>query len=320
MAIKGQYRYGTIALTNGSKAVVGTGTEWASEIAQGNKLAVVGEGVYYDVDTVTDDTHLTLKTAYAGSTQAKVSYAIQRDFTQYTGYALPTFGDVETVALLRQALTVIDNQLAQVKPILSGLVDGTLQVSGTLEIDALTADNPILPLAGSNLSATTPASFAGFKVVRATNAGFFVWDESQQAFVACTSNDDLKTKTLGTVIANTFKGTLVSTSDARFKNIVGPIPAPLATVQKLQASVYEWNERGVAAGLPAGRKLLGFMAQDVQKVLPEVVTMSHKSFGIDYIMIIPLLVEAVKELASENAGLRNRIAALETSKPSSVVM
>jgi len=55
------------------------------------------------------------------------------------------------------------------------------------------------------------------------------------------------------------------------------------------------------------------MAEDVEQVLPEVVSYDSegKAIGIDYGKLSVALVEAVKELKAENEVLKERIEALE---------
>jgi hypothetical protein len=54
---------GTIAVTNGSKAVVGTGTTFTTQLKSGNTIVIAN--VEYRVESITDNTHLTLHADYA---------------------------------------------------------------------------------------------------------------------------------------------------------------------------------------------------------------------------------------------------------------
>jgi len=69
------YTAGTAAFTSGSRAVVGTGTEWGSEINPGTVLQA--NGTYMEVFSIEDDTHLTLvdeaPATYSGAYTALVS-------------------------------------------------------------------------------------------------------------------------------------------------------------------------------------------------------------------------------------------------------
>jgi len=71
------YRDGTVAVTNGSANVTGTDTLFAAAIMQGDQFYVPG-GQFYEVVTVTDDTHIVLDRAYQGTTQSALGYLIFR--------------------------------------------------------------------------------------------------------------------------------------------------------------------------------------------------------------------------------------------------
>ena len=50
------------------------------------------------------------------------------------------------------------------------------------------------------------------------------------------------------------------------------------------------------------------MAQEIQKVLPEIVTERTNGYlGVDYKRIIPLLIESVKELKQEIENLKKKV-------------
>lgn len=83
------YRAGTVAVTNASKKVVGTGTTWKSGVSKPDKGHLVWgpDGKPYELDYVESDTVLYLVTAYSGVTASGMAYSI--DITR-TG-AIPAF-------------------------------------------------------------------------------------------------------------------------------------------------------------------------------------------------------------------------------------
>ena len=84
-------------------------------------------------------------------------------------------------------------------------------------------------------------------------------------------------------------------SDARLKDDIKPIEDPLAKVLSLSGNTYTWNEKSNKEG-----EDVGVIAQEVQEVLPEAVTVRGDGYlAVDYHKIIPLLVEAVKELTEK---------------------
>lgn len=68
------YNTGTVSATNGSKNVTGSGTSWLNKTLEGGRINIAG--VDYLVDTITDNTHLTLITNYTGTTGSGKSYTI----------------------------------------------------------------------------------------------------------------------------------------------------------------------------------------------------------------------------------------------------
>jgi len=85
-----KYDIGTVSVTQGSKAVVGTGTGWTSDLV-GRYFRVSSEYTYYEIESVTDATNLTLKYAYGADTKSGKSYTIFQHI-----YSMPS--DVREIA------------------------------------------------------------------------------------------------------------------------------------------------------------------------------------------------------------------------------
>lgn len=69
------YRTGTIALTNGSTTVTGSGTAFIANAQIGEAL-VAPDGRVYEITNIPSDTSLTISPAYLGSTASGQAYAI----------------------------------------------------------------------------------------------------------------------------------------------------------------------------------------------------------------------------------------------------
>ena len=83
-------------------------------------------------------------------------------------------------------------------------------------------------------------------------------------------------------------------SDERLKNDIHPIKDPLEKVLSLSGNTFTWNEKSKYNGTED----VGLIAQEVEAVLPEAVTEKDTGYlGVRYDRVIPLLVEAVKELS-----------------------
>lgn len=72
------YSTGSVAVTNGSTVVTGTGTSWAANVDPGMLLQIGGNGPFYVVRSVDSDTQVTLKEAYQSSSGSGAAYALKR--------------------------------------------------------------------------------------------------------------------------------------------------------------------------------------------------------------------------------------------------
>jgi len=114
-----------------------------------------------------------------------------------------------------------------------------------------------------------------------------------------------------------------ASSDRRQKDNIVEIDNPLGKIKQIRGVYFDWNEKGPDwtkgwPGNPKGKKHdVGVIAQEVQKVLPEVVSERTKDSGmegmlaVDYEKIVPLLIEGIKEQQTMIEDLQNRIKKLE---------
>jgi len=93
------------------------------------------------------------------------------------------------------------------------------------------------------------------------------------------------------------------TSDQRFKDNISPIEDPLAKVLSISGNTYDWNKESGKEGHD-----VGVIAQEVLEVLPEaVITRDNGYLAVDYQRIVPLLVEAIKELSHKVEKLEEKL-------------
>jgi hypothetical protein len=106
----------------------------------------------------------------------------------------------------------------------------------------------------------------------------------------------------------------VNTSDARLKKDVQPIGDALAIVEALRGVTFNWDQTVDPALKLDDRNHVGFLAQEVEKVLPQAVstaTDARQTKSVAYSEVIPVLTEAIKQLKAENDALKARLDALE---------
>lgn len=100
-----------------------------------------------------------------------------------------------------------------------------------------------------------------------------------------------------------------STSDINFKDNITPIIGSIDKVMKISGVEFDWKplteEQKVWLHGNDGHDV-GVIAQEIEKVLPEVVTTRENGFkAVRYEKLIPLLIEAIKELKQEIDSLKN---------------
>jgi Chaperone of endosialidase len=114
-------------------------------------------------------------------------------------------------------------------------------------------------------------------------------------------------------VAGSVRGTsFVNASDLRFKRDFSSIENPLDKIQKINGMYYYWKKDAFKSFGFDDRKQVGFIAQDLEKIFPEVVITDSEGYkSVDYAKLTPLLVEALKELKKENSSLMNRLEKIE---------
>jgi hypothetical protein len=99
------------------------------------------------------------------------------------------------------------------------------------------------------------------------------------------------------------------TSDARLKTNIFNIENALDKVNRLNGVTFEWNETGRSLfdeDFVIPDLEVGVIAQEIQAVLPEVVTTRNNGMlAVNYEKIVPLLIEAIKELSAEVTKLKS---------------
>jgi len=98
------------------------------------------------------------------------------------------------------------------------------------------------------------------------------------------------------------------TSDARLKNNVEKIKDPIAKIMGISGYTFDWKEEDVDEWdyIGSNMKDTGVLAQEIEQLgLPDVVkTRSNGVKAVRYQKLIPLLIEAIKELNTEITQLK----------------
>lgn len=103
--------------------------------------------------------------------------------------------------------------------------------------------------------------------------------------------------------------TAYSTSDIRLKENIQPITNGLEIINKLNPVNYNWNSTAKELNPNKTDKTdSGLIAQELEKVLPNVVNNMYEGqyLGVDYIKLIPYLINSIQELTTEINKLKNK--------------
>jgi hypothetical protein len=98
-------------------------------------------------------------------------------------------------------------------------------------------------------------------------------------------------------------------SDMNLKTVKAPITNALEKVCSLDGFYFTANEKAQELGYDGKEVHVGVSAQAVQKILPEVIKrapIDDKYMTLDYAKLVPLLIEAIKDLEKQVAELRNK--------------
>ena len=107
------------------------------------------------------------------------------------------------------------------------------------------------------------------------------------------------------------KNSGINLSDMRLKRFVHVLDYGLAEVKKLIPVSWLWKDVQVYGD----RKEIGFIAQDVQALIPEVVSKKDGYLGIDYPRLTAVLVNAIKQQQTQIDDLARKIEELKHELP-----
>ncbi|GAA4030044.1 tail fiber domain-containing protein [Actimicrobium antarcticum] len=173
----------------------------------------------------------------------------------------------------------------------SASVADTVQMVSASNITLLGAGATASGLGSSNLDARMTAIGAGASVTSINTV--VLGRTTDNVAIGQTFNGAYKLTVNGT--AGGTSAYAVS-SDARFKMNITPVINAIGTIRNLQGVHYEFNRAAFPEKNFENGRQLGFIAQQIEPFVPEVVRTDRDGFkGVQYSQLVPLLVEAIKE-------------------------
>ena len=234
--------------------------------------------------------------------------------------------DVENFATFNDAISDDINGKEEVASATHTLVSGSSQVIALLPVGVISGSSQISSLFEPIASATHTLVSGSSQVL----GGSGVWSGSAQmpAGVVSGSSQILGGSTIHSGSAGDYQfnsigvGTAPSTttgeiralgditayysSDIRLKENIIPIPNALEKVNQISGNTYDWKEGYDEIHSHKGNDV-GVIAQEIEQILPQIVTNRDNGYkAVQYEKIIPLLVEAIKELSEKIKQLENK--------------
>lgn len=102
-------------------------------------------------------------------------------------------------------------------------------------------------------------------------------------------------------------------SDKRLKKDIKPLTNSLNLINQLEPVQYRWNNKAIELDSfkDTENRQYGLIAQDVEKLIPDIVHDQYKDGGttyksIDYVKIIPLLIDCIQDLSKQITELKTK--------------
>ena len=98
--------------------------------------------------------------------------------------------------------------------------------------------------------------------------------------------------------------------DAALKEDIAPLKGALQQIEAVSSYSFRYNERGKCVVSPSmrDRRHFGFIAQEFEETFPDLVSRKSEIDGemraVDYVGLVPILAQAVKELSAEVKALK----------------
>ena len=203
----------------------------------------------------------------------------------------------------------------------AGVVSGSLQVIGILSSLNTFSGSTLTRLTALEVETANLESFTSSintTIKTRLNAETVISGSSQilgGSTIHSSSVGDYQFNSIGVgTAASTTSGEIRATgditayysSDIRLKENITPIESALQKVELISGNTYDWKEGYDEVHSHKGNDV-GVIAQEIEAVLPQIVTNRDNGYkAVQYEKIIPLLIEAIKELSAKVDRLENK--------------
>jgi len=172
-------------------------------------------------------------------------------------------------------------------------------------------DGNVMEYSPGSLGGNTNCNFPNF-LIKSSGLGSTtcsqIYDNGTNVGIGTTSpNNKLTVNGNIQSLTNTFL------SDKKYKKNILQIDNALESILKLNGTTYNWRKEEYKDIEFTDKKQYGLIAQEVEKVLPDLVTViNNEDYSLNYTGLIPVLIEAVKEQQNQIIELNNKISDLKS--------
>jgi len=99
-------------------------------------------------------------------------------------------------------------------------------------------------------------------------------------------------------------GLILSKSDKNLKKNIEPLNKGINIINELQPKSYLWKDNNLNT---PNKKTFGFIAQEVNEIIPDIVHKQNEYYNIEYNAFIPLLIKSIQELSNKVDDIDNKI-------------
>ena len=201
----------------------------------------------------------------------------------------------------------------------SGVV--TIDNEGNVMIDSCATEG----CTGGDLHCEGIVSCADFKVYKnnedtpsvytleqiETNlSGVMLWISDDGTFF---KDDDFEFKNNIDIDGNCSCNAIIQASDRKLKSNIEHIQEKdIQNIMELEPVSFQWKKDIIEnKNKDSTKKIYGFIAQDVEKCFPDIIDKKSDILRMDYIQIIPLLLEKIKHMHTHQEHQEQRIHTLE---------
>ena len=143
-----------------------------------------------------------------------------------------------------------------------------------------------------------------------TRSKLLVESNNNLKFVGNTNTDKVTLNGIQDAnISNVYAEIVYTSSDKRLKENIKPLEKGLDLVSKMNPVTFDWKNK------KKNKKSLGFIAQEMNKILPEVVYEPESSddnfLKINYSVLTSVLVKSIQELREEVNSLKKELSEIK---------